>query len=298
MKKLAKANRYFAPSGVLSFHRVADRKKKVRFYELRHWYRGIGVLLGLLVVSCAGIQTQTIRPTYTLDSVSFAREKKYPALFCTPPQQTIVGVSFVGQGYAVTDYTQAQDRALRQLAWGKRVRIQGEHLSQQTLGGFEPRGQKIDLLEVPAVALEMCRADTLLVDGRVWISTRFQNIPGGYSWGAWGYFISDPPVWIDDMPRNANWHYATGTAKVPFKDEAGSWELATYRALIKLAVNVGWKTRHSDQVVNQMIEGTDILSVDTRLEGFRVAARWRDDENLYVLVRVHRARAVSLLEDL
>ena len=40
-----------------------------------------------------------------------------------------------------------------------------------------------------------------------------------------------------------------------------------------------------------------ILTFDTLLHGFRVAARWRDDKHLYVLVRVPQSGAVSLLKD-
>ena len=262
----------------------------------RRWYRGMGVMIGLLVVSCAGPRTQTIPPTYTLDAVSSAGSKKYPVLFCTPLQQAVVGVSFVLQGYAATNYTQAQNRALRQLSWSKRVRVQGEQLGEQTARGFESRGQKIDLLEVPSIALEACRADTLLMDDRAWVSVRL-GTEGGHSWGRWSYFRSDPPTWIKTLPQDAHWHYATGTAKVPFKDEAGSWELATYRALVDLAVSISGSVRHSDRVANQMVSGATILSMDTRFDGFRVAARWRDDKYLYVLVRVPRSGAVSLLEE-
>ena len=257
------------------------------------WHRWIGVCLAMLVVSCVEARTPPVPPTYTLTSP--ARKKKYPALFCTPFQETAVGVSFVHQGYTTIDYTQALARALRQLSWSKRVRVQREQLVEQTPEGLALRGQKIDLLEVPSVALEAYRADTLLVDGRAWVSVRLDK-DGGPSWGQWGYFKPDLPKWIKTLPEDADWSYASGSANAPYRDEAGSWELATYRALIELAVNLG-KIRNSDQGVDQAVHGATILSVDTRLEGFRVAARWRDDNHLYVLVRVPRAGAVSLLED-
>ena len=245
-----------------------------------------------LIVSCAGTRTPPVPPTYTLTDPSLVGMEKYPALFCTPPPKAVVGVSFVSQGYAVTDYTQALDRARRQLSWSKRVRVQGEQLFEQTFRGSAPRGQKIDLLEVPSIALEACRVDTLLVDDRAWVSVRL-GIEGG--WGKWGYFRPDPPGWIETLPRGDKWLYAMGIANAPFKDEASSWELATYRALIDLAVSVGGHMRHSDRVLDQAVRGASILSVDTRMEGFRVAARWRDETHLYVLVRVPRSRAISLL---
>ncbi len=264
---------------------------------IRCWYRWIGVWLIVLVVSCAGIRTPPIPPTYTLDFVSSIGKKKYPILFCAPPPQTVLGISFVRQGYATTNYTQVMDRALRQLSWSKRIRVQGEQLYEQTLRGFALRGRKIDLLEIPLVTLEACRADTLLVDGQAWVSVRF-GTEEDHDWRKWGYFRPDPPGWIKILPKDADWLYAIGTVNAPFKDEAGSWELATYRALINLAVSVGGYMRHGDRILDQAVRGTSILSVDTRLEGFRVAARWRDDTHLYVLVRVPRSGAVSLLEDL
>ena len=258
----------------------------------------------VLVVLCAGTRihsaqptyTSHISPTYTLEPVALSGAKKYPALFCTPPLQAIVSVSFVRQGYASTNYTRALDRAHLELSWGKRIRVQGERLAEQTPGGLVSRGEKIDLLEVPVIALEACQADTALVDGRAWVSVRF-GTEGSHSWGQWGYFRSDPPGWIETLPQDPHWHYATGTANAPYRDEAGSWELATYNALIELAVTVGAQVSDSDRVFNHAARGASILSVDTRLEGFRVAARWRDDKHLYVLVRVPQSGAVSLLEE-
>ena len=248
----------------------------------------------VLVISCAGTQPHAISPTYTLASVSQAGKKKYPALFCNPPQQAVIGISFVRQGYKATDYMPAHNRALRQLSWSKRVRIQGEQLFEQMARGLAARGEKIELLEVPPVALDACRADTLMVDGRAWVSVR-QRAEDGHSWGGWGYFKPDPPAWIKTLPQDAGWHYATGTVKAPFKDEAGSWELAMYNALINLATVVGTKVRLLDKSFDQMVQGVRAHEVDTRLVGFRVAARWRDDKHLYVLVRAHLRGSISLL---
>ena len=239
---------------------------------------------------------QSIQPTYTLlDSISQTGLKKYPAVFCTPSQETVVGVSFVPQEYGVIDYTQALERTRRQLSYNKRVRVQGEQLSEQVKGKVDLYEEKIYLLEVPSVVLEACRVDTLLMDGRVWMSVRFAT-ERGPSWGEWGYFRSDPPGWIQNPPiDDENWLYGIGIAEVSSNDEAGSWELATYRALTRLAMSVSVEVRVPPW---SETERTSVHSVDTRLEGFRVAARWRDDKHLYVLVRVPHSGVVSLLEDL
>lgn len=179
------------------------------------WHRWIGVWLAGLVVSCAGIRTTPVPPTYTLTAASLAGKEKYPALFCTPPSQAVVGVGFVLQGYAGTDYTRALDRALRQLSWSKRVRVQGELLFEQTFRGSVPRGQKIDLLEVSSIALESCRVDTLLMGDRAWVSVRL-GTEGG--WGKWGYFRPDQPGWVKTLPQDDKWLYAIGIANAPFKD--------------------------------------------------------------------------------
>ena len=258
------------------------------------WRCGAGVLLGALVVSCAGLTVSSVPPTYRLDSSPVAGSKKYPALFCNPPQQAL-GVSFVRQGYKTTNHTPAHNRALRLLAWSQQVRVQGEQLAEQTVGGLALRGDNIKLLEVPEIASEACRVETLIVEGRAWIVARLAQ-EEGHSWGGWGYFKPDPPIWINELPQDDGWLYASGMVKAPFKDEADSWELATYKALVNLAENVGVRVRHGDRAVEQRVRSAAVLVVDTRLLSFRVVARWRDEKHLYVLSRVPRSSAISLLE--
>ena len=258
------------------------------------WRRGARVLLGALVVSCAGPKASSVPSTDRLDFSPVAGLKKYPALFCNPPQQAL-GVSFVRQGYKTTDHTPAHNRALRLLAWSQQVRVQGEQLAEQTVAGFAPRGDNIKLLEVPEIASEACRVETLIVEGRAWISARLAQ-EEEHSWGGWGYFKPDPPTWINSLPQDDGWLYASGMVKAPFKDEAGSWELATYRALVNLAANVALRVRHGDRAVEHRVSSATVHVVDTRLLSFRVAARWRDEKHLYVLARVPRSGAVSLHE--
>ena len=260
------------------------------------WRLGVGVLLGALVASCAGPKSSSVPPAYRLDSSSVAGLKKYPALFRNPPQQAL-GVSFVRQGYKTTNHTPAHNRALRLLAWSQQVRVQGEQLAEQTVDGLALRGDNIKLLEVPEIASEACRVETLIVEGRSWIVARLvQAQEEEHSWGEWGYFKPDSPTWINALPKDDGWLYATGMVKAPLKDEAGSWELATYRALVNLAENVALRVRHGDRVVDQQVRSAAVHVVDTRLSSFRVAARWRDAKHLYVLARVPRSGAVSLHE--
>ena len=218
-------------------------------------------------------------------------------MFCAPPQETAVGVSFVRQGYKAPDYSRARDRALRQLAWGRQVRIQGEQLAEQlATGDLALRGNNIRLLDVPEVDPEACRMETLVVEGRAWIAARPE---GGRrpSWGQWGDFSRDPPEWIEDLPEDEDWLYARGISEAPFRDEAEGWEWALYSAVVDLAGSVALRVRVSDRSVEHAVLGAAVHAVDTELKGVRVAARWRDAGHLYVLVRVPAAGAVSLLQE-
>jgi len=46
------------------------------------------------------------------------------------------------------------------------------------------------------------------------------------------------------VPREPEWHTAVGAARISYKDEPGSWELAAYQALMaKIRANQNLYTR-------------------------------------------------------
>ena len=241
-----------------------------------------------------------------------SKAKKYPAAFRDPPEETVMGISFVPYKGAETDYERAKNMALRQLALSKRVRVRGKESLDEGLTDliglrwekFVSKEWKVfqrehELLEVPSVALDACVVETLIVDNLAWVSVQLRN-EERHSWGQWGYFRPDsladlyPQSWDDSLVNHDDdWLYGIGMAAVSFKDEADSWERAMYRALFELAEQVSLRVAS----ISMFNTNTFIQTFDTRLQGFRVAARWRDDKHLYVLVRVPRSGAVSLLKD-
>ncbi len=88
-----------------------------------------------------------------------------------------------------------------------------------------------------------------------------------------------------------------GTAEISFKDEPSSWELATYRALVELALLVKNRTGALEKAADETLAGASAQEVDTVLKGFRVAGRWRDQKHTYVLGKVPTAGAISYLTD-
>ncbi len=221
----------------------------------------------------------------------------YPLWFIHPPAvPTGVGFSLPGQVTRGPAYTQAVEMAGRMLAWSTHVRVRGERLYWRTPDGrLESGGQKVELLELPELAPDICQLDTLNIDRYTWVVAhgRGSVIPVP---AAVASFTPSAPAWIAVTPREPGWHHALGIATLASRDEPGSWELATYRALVELAIGVGARSGDLEKTLTGEQAGAGRLVFDTRIQGFHVAARWRDAHNVFVLARVRADRARTMLE--
>ena len=252
-------------------------------------WSGLAGLLFLLV-SCGG--SKSARLEARVPSIT---GKEYPAIFCNPPGGlTGIGFSLLGRYSSEPAHARAVAMACRLLAWSTHVRVKGERLFEQIPGGtLEFRGENIELLEVPDIAPKSCRLETLEVAQHAWIVA----VPEGSSMVAAGAcsFSQNPPAWIAVTPHQSGWLFAMGSAEVSFRDEPGSWDLATYHALVELAFSVKTRTGALKKSTEQELWSATVLEVDTELRGFQIAARWRDRNHVYVLGKVPSSRAVSHL---
>jgi len=248
----------------------------------------IGLLGGaLLLTGCASFRSA--------EGVAAEKPQRYPVLFQQETRARLgIGFSSLHRFSPAGSCSLAAETACRALAWSIRVRVQGERLLERTGGGhLEYRGENIALLELPEVTPETCLLETLQVDQRVWVAAVREGLPADS--GPALIFPSRPPAWIKEVPREPEWHTAVGAARISYKDEPGSWELAAYQALVELAFSVGSRTRSLEKAADGMLLGATILEVDTLLKGFQVVSRWRDAEHAYVLARVPVGGAISLL---
>ena len=245
--------------------------------------------LGFLLLTCGGTSVR-------LDAqVHSTADKSYPSVFCSPPGGQ-VGIGFSPLGHYTSDssYAQAAETACRLLSWSTQVRVKGERLFEQTpMGGLEFRGESFELLDLPDLTPESCHLESLAVDRHAWIVA----VPSGGGVADQGAtsFTRDQPGWISEMPQDAGWLYSLGISPISFRNEPGTWEMATYEALVELAVSVETRAGAVEKTSDGRVWSATVLEVDTALRGFQVAGRWRDRTHAYVLARVPAAAAVSYL---
>ncbi|MEW6753261.1 MAG: hypothetical protein AB1505_20115 [Candidatus Latescibacterota bacterium] len=218
----------------------------------------------------------------------------YVTVFCQPTEAPM-GTGFGPLGYygRESGLAQATQMACRLLAWSTRVRVQGERLFQRLPDGqLQFAGESFELLEVPEVTPDSCHLDTVEAGPFVWViaAPPGVDVPAGAAG-----FPAERPAWITNPPSTPGWLYAAGTAKLSYRNEPGRWEEATYAALVELALSVGSRAGGMELEAADVARGAHVVSVDTVLEGFEVAGRWRDREHAYVLGRVPVSGAVSYL---
>ncbi|NKB67789.1 MAG: hypothetical protein GKR89_12065 [Candidatus Latescibacteria bacterium] len=254
-----------------------------------------GPALLCLLLGCAGSSQIRVESSHT-DKPQRVRDTVYMQAFAQGLKGAI-GLSFGSVGYQVSNYQGAVETACRQLAWTQRVRIQGEQLFQDLPSGeLIARGEQIQLLEVPEITPQSCRLETLVVEEakRFWIVA---SLPGQKKrLGGPIYFKKQTPDWVHTTPQQKGWIVAQGIAELSYQDEAGSWEWASYRALVELALSHRSAVKQIHKDSDGYEEGLTSVRMDSRFEGVQVVARWRSEQNAHVLLAVPQSGAVSLLE--
>ena len=178
----------------------------------------------------------------------------------------------------------ATDMAIRGLAWATRVRVRGERLFERTgAGDVQYRGQDVELLDVPEIDAATCVLDTCVLGGFVWVSASSGGAHVRLCTEAIPFSV-DMPSWVQETPKKPGWIQAQGTAPYYYKDEPGSWEVGTYRALVELAMSQDVTVGSVERVTRGAAIGGMRVAVDFHLSGVRVVGRWRDDRNVFVLV--------------
>ena len=100
------------------------------------------------------------------------------------------------------------------------------------------------------------------------------------------------PDWVQSTPQSDGDDFAVGSHPL-FINEHTAWTRAESNALKNLASGTEVRVQMLERRLDHIQAGARFLQSDIYADWFEVAARWRDDRNVYVLIR---ARAVSVLE--
>jgi hypothetical protein len=236
-----------------------------------------GGLLIVFLLSAGCASEQTVR--LSADTPSSRLAKRYPGFFRAPRGVTAVGFSPLGAFASDSSQVRAARAARKQLGWFQHVRVRGEGLSGSTSGGG---GVSVELLETGPVPPTGCYLDTLRLDGFTWVLASVDDAAG---FGGGERFPKKRPNWVDSQPQDENWHYGLGIAEVSYVDEPGSWDLATYRALLDLAFAFS-RMGVSRGSAGGMPMDAYLTETDVSLDGARVVKRWRDQTRAFVLLGV------------
>ena len=80
-------------------------------------------------------------------------------------------------------------------------------------------------------------------------------------------FPETKPGWFEELPKKNGWTFAHGVSALSYKDEAGSWEVATYRALVELAVDRSARLGSLERSTTGAVEGAMRVQVEAELVG-------------------------------
>ena len=257
--------------------------------------RSLASWLGVWLVcwgamGCGAIHSFVDSPSET------SRLSSYPRLFQQPTSKD-QGIGFAPLYPRSMDasYQRAHATARTMLAWSEHVRVAGSRQFEYTPAGhLEFRGEHIDLLEIAPIDSQDCRYDTARVGSFVWIQA-YKDDPSRSIDEAVELSETTPP-WIAHPPPDGPMLYALGTARVARSDEPGSWEVATYNALVETAFKNRALLQSLERSEDHRYSGVSVFKVDTVLRGWRIVYRWRDAHHAYVLAGIPRRGITSNLD--
>lgn len=248
--------------------------------KLRTSARLIALVLGSLLLSGC----MAFHPKSESEPVAFFQ---YPNNFIKP-----VAIK-AGYGmaplYPITQsvsFHEASSMALRQLSWAYPLRVKGERLYEHGPdGSTDFRGQEIELQESTKPDSSSCKLDSIVLGESVWVRALPKGSRRSFD-GTQSSMSLDAPTWLSLLPRNTDSVYSIGVSKVSYRNEAASWDLATYNALIELAFTISSKQRHLEKtIVGGEQSGMTMTTTDVVIRGFKVVERWRTARTLYVLAK-------------
>jgi|SaaInl7_135m_RNA_FD_contig_21_1711243_length_2011_multi_6_in_0_out_0_2 hypothetical protein len=210
-------------------------------------------------------------------------EERYPARFHNTSDIAAAGFGEKGRFEGANACSLATQQAKRMLAWSGKVRITGEALYEISPSGqLAFRGSNIEISEITNDSEERLSIDTLSLGSRCFAFAA--NYEMAQASDVASSFSAVEPAWVSRRPqRSTALLCEVGVAELAFHDEAGSWEVATYRALLSLANGVRSKTTSVEWFTEDTQTAAQVHKVDIAITGFRVVSRWRSPRMVYVL---------------
>ena len=173
--------------------------------------------------------------------------------------------------------------ALRHLSWAYPLRVKGERLYEHGPdGSIDFRGQEVELKESVRPDSASCKLDSIALKGSMWVRALPKGSTAPFK-RIHSSMPTDAPTWLSLLPSDSGSVYAIGVSQLSYRNEAGSWDLATYNAVIELAFTISSKQQHLEKTAVGEQSGMTKISTDVVIKGFRVVERWRNARTLYVL---------------
>ena len=247
--------------------------------KLRTSVRLIALVLGSLLLS----RCMPFHPGPESEPVA---SFQYPTNFIKPvAKKSGYGMARLYRTSQDVSYHEAASMALRHLSWAYPLRVKGERLYEHGPdGSIDFRGQEVELKESVKPDSASCKLDSIALKGSMWV----RALPKGSTASFEGIHSSmpiDAPTWLSLLPSDTAHVYSIGVSKVSYRNEAESWDLATYNAVIELAFTISSKQQHLEKTVVGEQLGMTKITTDVVIKGFRVVERWRSARTLYVLAK-------------
>jgi hypothetical protein len=209
---------------------------------------------------------------------------RYPTDFIKPgPGQVGFGLAPLYPRSPDVSYANAMDMATRGLSWTYPLHVKGERLFERGVdGAIAFRGQEVKLSEAVKVEAAACSFDSVAINRSAWVRAGLRPGAGAGSI-VFANMIPERPPWLRELPSRPGEVIVVGISNLAHGDEGGSWEVATYNAIVDIAFSLF----SSDQLLTKATMGDHVrltkVATDVVVENFRVLERWRDAEAVYVL---------------
>ncbi len=207
----------------------------------------------------------------------------YPEAFMADTIGVGLGLCQAGRDSAVAH---AAHMALASLRHMRAVHVVGERLVEPMPNGFVVFcGESVQVGDGGTIDPDSCRLDTAYAADHVWVCATAGPVAGP---GRIRFRkpASLPPAWVQSTPVGDGYRYTVASVAADSANEPEAWQAAQRRALVDLAFATSAVASAPRPALDRSLVGVQTLRVDARVNGFRVAARWRDAKRVYVLARI------------